>query len=64
MKRTIEVIVSTTGEISIQAVNFQGADCEKATQYLEEALGTTTAKTKKWEFYQKTVQSSKQQLGS
>jgi hypothetical protein len=39
MNRTIEIIVGTTGEIQIDAVGFRGPDCEKATRFLEEALG-------------------------
>ncbi|MDP6526961.1 MAG: DUF2997 domain-containing protein [Kiritimatiellia bacterium] len=51
MSRTIEVIVDTAGQIKIDAVGFQGADCEKATAFLEEALGQTTARQKKPEYY-------------
>src|ERR1039458_9432324 len=39
MNRTIEIIIGTTGDIQIDAVGFKGPDCEKATQFLEEALG-------------------------
>ena len=39
MKRTIEVTVSPIGDILIDAIGFKGADCEKATRFLEEALG-------------------------
>lgn len=50
--KTIEVIISTAGNISINAINFKGADCSKATEYLEAALGVVGKKTKKPEFYQ------------
>ena len=52
MKRSIEVIIGTAGEIQIDAVGFKGADCEHATRFLEEALGTVGAKVKKPEFHQ------------
>ena len=39
MNRTIEIIIGTTGEIQIDAVGFKGADCEKATAFLEAGLG-------------------------
>jgi hypothetical protein len=39
MNRTIEIIIGTTGEIQIDAVGFKGPDREKATAFLEEALG-------------------------
>ena len=45
--RTIEIIMGTTGEIQIDAAGFKGPDCEKATQFLEEALGVVGQKTKK-----------------
>jgi len=43
MKPTIEIIIAPTGEITIDAVGFRGADCEKATHFLEEALGVTNS---------------------
>lgn len=51
MSRTIEVIVDAAGQIKIDAVGFQGADCEKATAFLEQALGKTAARQKKPEYY-------------
>ena len=51
MAKTIEVIVGNAGEIKIDAVGFQGADCEKATAFLEKALGTVKGKQKKPEYY-------------
>ena len=63
-KRTIEVTVESTGGIIIEAVAFKGADCEKATQYLEEALGVAGQRTKKPEYYQRSRQQHQQKLGS
>ena len=51
MAKTIEVVVNTDGGIRIDAVGFKGADCEKATAFLEKALGTVTGKQKKPEYY-------------
>jgi hypothetical protein len=58
MAKTIEVIVNPMGEVKIDAVGFKGADCEKATAFLEKALGQTTSKQKKPELHAqaKTVQ--------
>ncbi len=64
MKKQIEVIVSPTGDIQIDAVGFQGADCEQATRFLEEALGYTAQKQKKPEFYQATRRTNQQRIGS
>jgi len=64
MKRTIEVTVSPRGEILIDAVGFKGADCEKATRFLEEALGVVGAKQKKPEYHQRSTTAQNQKLGS
>ena len=63
MKRTIEVIVSPTGEIKIDAVGFKGTDCEHATRFLEEALGTVHQKVKKPEFHQRQRIQHQQKVG-
>jgi len=64
MKPTIEIIVQSTGELRIDALNFKGADCEQATQYLEEALGAVRQKTRKPEYHQRTRSQAQQRLGS
>ena len=63
MNRTIEIIITTTGEIQIDAVGFKGPDCEKATQFLEEALGIVRQKTKKPEYHQRSTRVSQQRIG-
>ena len=63
MKTTIEVTVSPAGVIQIDAQGFAGADCEQATRFLEEALGTIGTRTKKPEFHQKRVNHQKQTIG-
>ena len=54
MNRIIEIVVSTTGDITIDAVGFKGPDCDQATRFLEEALGSIGQKRKKPEFHQST----------
>ena len=61
MAKTIEVIVGTGGEIKIDAVGFKGADCERATAFLEKALGAVKTRRKKPEFHRR-VQ-AQQRLG-
>ncbi len=63
MKRSIEIVVSPTGELHIDAVGFKGADCEQATRFLEEALGTVGAKVKKPEYHQQAHTKTQQRLG-
>ena len=59
MNKTIEIVVSVTGEIKIDAVGFKGADCEKATEFLEAALGSVRRKVKKPEYLQHTKNQQK-----
>ena len=59
--KTIEVIISPDGSLKIDAVGFKGADCEKATAFLEKALGTVNGRQKKPEHYRHSQQ--RQQVG-
>ena len=63
MKKTIEIIVSSNGEIQIDAVGFKGADCEKATRYLEEALGVINRRERKPEYHQRQKSKQQQRIG-
>ena len=63
MNRMITVIVNPAGEIKIDAVGFKGADCEKATAYLEQALGTVNRKVKKPEYYVNAKTGNTQRIG-
>ena len=63
MNRTIEIIVSPMGDISIDAVGFKGPDCEKATAGLAQALGVVGKKIKKPEYHQRSTRVSQQKLG-
>ena len=63
MNSTIEIIIGTTGEIQIDAVGFKGPDCEKATQFLEEALGVIGKKSKKPEYHQRSTTTNQQHIG-
>ena len=63
-KRTIEINVATDGSIRIEAVAFQGSDCEQATRFLEEALGVVRQKTKKPEYHQRSRRHTQQRVGS
>ena len=63
MKKTIEIIVSSNGEVQIDAVGFKGADCERATRFLEEALGVVSTRAKKPEYHAATTTQNQQKLG-
>jgi hypothetical protein len=62
MTKSIEVIVMPDGSLKIDAVGFKGADCEKATAFLEKELGQIKVKRKKPEYYRQTQ--NQQQIGS
>ncbi len=61
--RTIEIIIGPGGEIQIDAVGFRGPDCEKASKFLEEALGMVGEKIKKPEYHQRSTTRSQQRIG-
>jgi len=63
MTKTIEIIVSPSGDVAIDAVGFKGSDCEKATAFLEEALGVVGRKSKKPEFTQRAREHKTQRVG-
>jgi hypothetical protein len=50
--RTIEVLVSPTGEVRVQTKGFAGSDCLQASKFLEQSLGVTSADHKTAEFYE------------
>jgi len=52
MMRTIEMTVSPTGQIRMEAHGFVGSSCRDATQALERALGQVTGEALTAEFYQ------------
>ena len=56
MPRIIEVVVSPTGEATVQTKGYAGADCLQASKSLEQALGVATADRKTAEFYQPVAQ--------
>ena len=63
-QKSIEIIVGIDGSLKIEAVGFAGADCEKATAFLEQVLGTATARKQKPEYYQAATIKKVQKVGS
>lgn len=51
MKQKIEVVISPDGAISVEAVGYEGKDCEEATRFLEQALGQVQQRQHKPEYY-------------
>lgn len=51
MPHLIEVVVSPTGETTVQTRGYAGAACQQASRFLEQALGRVTCEQKTGEFY-------------
>ena len=60
-QKTIEVSVSPTGAITIEAEGYTGSSCEEATRFLEEALGLPGKRKRKAEFYRRSTKNTNQQ---
>ena len=62
MARIIEVVVSPTGETTVQTKGYAGADCIQASRFLENALGIVAGDRKTAEYHQtETAQQQVQQ---
>ena len=63
-KRSIDVIVNADGSLIIDAVGFKGAACDKATRFLEEALGQISSKQRKPSYNERNQAHRQQRVGS
>ena len=64
-QRTIDITIKPDGGVTLEALNYEGADCEQATRFLEDALGTPVKRSRKPEYYKsgRTRNTRRQQLG-
>ena len=63
MKRKLDLIIHPSGALQIDAIGFCGPDCEKATAFLEQALGEVSSKHRKPEFHRQALRKTTQRLG-
>ena len=63
MKKRIDIDIGLEGGVSIDAVGFQGPDCEEATRFLEDALGTVGETRKKPEYRRHRTVGNSQRVG-
>lgn len=49
--KTIRVLISPTGEVTVETKGFSGASCREASKFIEEALGTRIDERLKAEFH-------------
>lgn len=61
--KTVEILISPAGQVIIDATGFRGPDCEKATAFLEKALGELAGKQRKPEFYRQSRRNCQQRVG-
>lgn len=61
--KTIDILINPAGQLTINANGFAGADCEKATAFLEQALGELEQRQRKSEWYGQAVRQRQQQVG-
>jgi len=61
---TIELIVTPSGEVTVQTKGFNGSSCRDASRFIEEALGKRTGEQLTPEYHQQQVvgQQVRQQL--
>ena len=52
MSKTIEIVVSPTGQTQVQTKGFVGSQCRQASQFIEQALGKQTHEKLTAEFHQ------------
>ena len=50
--KIIEIIVSPTGQTTVQTKGFAGSSCQDASRLIEQALGKRTGEQLTAEFYQ------------
>ena len=62
--KTIEIIVSPTGQSTVQTKGFAGASCQDASRFIEQALGQRTGEQLTAEFHQTQTISHQQQQGT
>lgn len=54
--RTIEILVSPDGKVTVQTKGFAGASCQGASRFIERALGERTSDQRTAEYYRSAVE--------
>ena len=58
------MLVNADGSLIIDAIGFKGSDCEKATRFLEEALGQIATKQRKPAYDERNKTHRQQRVGA
>ena len=56
MSKTIEIIVSPSGETKVETKGFAGSECRQASAFVEKALGSRLGERLTAEFHQEQQQ--------
>jgi hypothetical protein len=59
--KTIEIVVSPTGQTQVQTKGFTGSECRAASEFIEQALGQRTSEQLTSEFHQQAGQQQSHQ---
>ena len=59
--KTIEIVVSPTGQTQVQTKGFSGSECRAASEFIEQALGQRTSEQLTSEFHQQASQQQSHQ---
>jgi hypothetical protein len=62
--KTIEIIVSPTGQVRVETKGFTGRECQEASRFIEQALGRRTSEQLTAEFNQQQPQHQALQEGT
>ncbi len=62
--KTIEIVVSPSGQTQIETKGFIGGECREASRLIEQALGQPTSEQLTPEFYQQAEQRVQAQEGA
>ena len=63
MSKTIDIIISPTGQSRVETKGFTGAECREASRFIEQAIGQQTHEILKAEFHQSATAQQQVQLG-
>jgi hypothetical protein len=59
--KTIEIVVTPTGQTQVQTKGFVGSECRQTSQFIEQALGQRTGEQLTSEFHQQANQQQSNQ---
>ncbi len=62
--KTVEIIVSPEGKTTVETKGFVGAECQRATKFLEQSLGQRASEKLTNEYYIQQTEQQRLQAGA